>query len=131
MGSVPTPPPPFAAAQRPPAAVSGPEQLVDKQLDAFNRHDLETFLATFAPDATLFDQPNQVRQSGIGEIRQTYGLAFASNPALRAMVSARMTQANVVVDQETVTGFADGKTVTAVVIYEVADDKITRVWFIR
>jgi hypothetical protein len=131
MGSAPTPPPSSAAAQTPPAAVSGPEQLVDKQLDAFNRHDLETFLAAYAPEATLFDQPDHVRQSGIGEIRQTYGLGFANNPALRATVSARMTLGNFVVEQETVSGFADGKTVTAVVIYEVAEDRIARVWFIR
>src|SRR2546430_6009378 len=40
-------------AQNPTAACSQPTQVVQAQVDAFNHHDLEAFLATYAPDAEL------------------------------------------------------------------------------
>src|SRR5207248_7464258 len=40
-------------AQHPTAACSQPRQVVQAQVDAFNHHDIEAFLATYAPDAEL------------------------------------------------------------------------------
>jgi hypothetical protein len=129
--AVPTPPPPSAGAETPPAAAAGPEQVVDRQLDAFNRHDLEALAATFADGATLYDLPAHERQSGIADIRKAYGLAFANNPALQATISSRILQGRFVVDHETVSGFANAPPATEIVIYEVIGGKIARVWFIN
>ena len=129
--AVPTPLPPSAVVEVPPAAAAGPEQVVDRQLDAFNRHDLEALSATFADGATLYDLPDRVRQSGIAEIRKAYALAFANNPALRATISSRILQGRFVVDHQTVSGFANTPPVTEIVIYEVVGGKVQRIWFLR
>jgi hypothetical protein len=126
--AVPTPPP-SEVSQTPPAA--GPEQVVDRQLDAFNRHDPEALSATFADGATLYDLPDRVRQSGVAEIRKAYALAFANNPALRATISSRILQGRFVVDHKTVSGFANTPPVTEVVIYEVVGGKVQRIWFLK
>lgn len=132
-----TPVPPSAPSSEPTAtpepggSVLEPAEVVDAQLKAFNRHDLETFLATFAPDATLSDQPEPVRASGLVEIRRIYGPRFADNPSMKVAVSSRIVQGRFVVDSETVSGFPDGSSVTEIVIYEVAGAKIAKVWVIR
>ena len=81
-----TPAPVVPAAPVPAPAVSaaGAEQVVDRQLDAFNRHDLEAFLATYAPSAILYDHPDKVRQAGAAEIRKTYGVLFGETRRSRS-----------------------------------------------
>ncbi|HEX7251925.1 MAG TPA: nuclear transport factor 2 family protein [Thermoanaerobaculia bacterium] len=120
-----------AAAGSPAVSAAGPEQIVDRQLDAFNRHDLEAFVATYAPGAILYDHPDKVRQSGAAEIRKTYGTLFGGNPALQVTVSSRILQGPFVVDHETVTGITGSPPSTQIVIYEVWDGKITRLWILK
>ena len=125
------PPPASAPAESAAVSAAGPELVVDRQLDAFNRHDLEAFLATYAPGAILYDHPDKVRQSGAAEIRKTYGALFGGNPMLQVTVSSRILQGPFVVDHETVTGIAGTPPSTQIVIYEVWDGKITRLWILR
>jgi len=125
------PPPASAPAESAAVSAAGPELVVDRQLDAFNRHDLEAFLATYAPGAILYDHPDKVRQSGAAEIRKTYGALFGGNPMLQVTVSSRILQGPFVVDHETVTGIAGTPASTQIVIYEVWDGKITRLWILR
>src|SRR2546430_8994141 len=60
-------------AQNPTAACSQPTQVVQAQVDAFNHHDLEAFLATYAPDAELRVLPaDSVLASGQTALRRAY-----------------------------------------------------------
>jgi hypothetical protein len=125
-----TPPPAPAAA--PPAAIAGtPESVVEAQLAAYNRRDVEAFAAAYAPDAVVYDPPEQIRAAGMESIRRIYGKAFADAPSARATISHRLIQGNFVVDQESVSGLAGGRSASAVVIYEVRDGKIRRAWILR
>lgn len=123
-----TPAPAVPTAAMPESAEA---QVVAAQIEAFNRHDLEAFLASYAADAVLYDQPDRVRQSGIAEIRQAYAAAFAANPGLHVTVSSRIVQGRLVIQQEVLTGAADGQTRTSVATYEVVGGKITRVGFTK
>jgi hypothetical protein len=115
-----------------PSALSPEAQVVAAQIDAFNKHDLEAFLATYSPHAVLYDHPDRVRASGVGEIRQAYASALANNPALRVSVSSRITEGRFVTQQESLTGAADGSLArNSMVIYEIVDGKIAKVWFVR
>lgn len=108
-----------------------PEQIVEAQLAAYNRHDLEAFLNEYAAGAVLYDFPDRVLLSGTEEIRGWYANAFTESPERRATVSTRIVQGDFVIDHETVTGLPAGRSLTAVVIYEIHAGKIQRVWFIR
>ena len=110
---------------------ASPEAIVDAQLAAYNRRDLEGFLSFYAEDAVLADYPNQVTQKGKAEMRTRYQLRF-SNPSVHAEIIKRVTFGRFVIDHERVVAAppAEGK-IEAVAIYEIKDGKIVRVTFLR
>jgi hypothetical protein len=114
----------------PAASVSPAEQVVQVQLEAYNRRDLEGFLATYSPDIRIYLHPDRLLMSGLDQMRKEYGDAFTANPNGRAAITGRMVQGNYVIDHEHVTGLADGREIRAVAVYEVRDGKIRNVWFI-
>ena len=123
-----------AALVAPVAAVAvaeTPESVVEAQVAAYNRRDLEGFAAAYAPDAVVYDPPEQIRAAGMESIRRIYAKAFAEIPSARATISQRLIQGNFVVDQESVSGLPGGRSASVVVIYEVRDGKIRRAWVLR
>jgi hypothetical protein len=110
---------------------ASPEAIVDAQLAAYNRRDLEGFLSFYAEDAVLANHPDQVTQTGKAEMRTRYRLRF-SNPNVHAEIIERVTFGRFVIDHERVLAAppAEG-TLEAVAIYEIKDDKIVRVTFLK
>ena len=124
-----------AVTVHPPAAGSihsgSPEHVVQAQLEAYNRRDVDAFVATYADDVRIWNHPDELQLSGSGALRKSYGEFFAGAPNLRATVTRRIVQGDYVIDHEHVTGLPDGGEVRAVAIYEVRDGKIQGVWFIQ
>ena len=108
-----------------------PEAIVDAQLAAYNRRDLEGLLSLYAEDAVLANYPDQVAQTGKAEMRTRYQLRF-SNPRLHADIINRITFGRFVIDHERVVAPppAEG-TLEAVAVYEIKDGKIVRVTFLK
>ena len=100
--------------------LSAAERLVLTQVDAYNRHDVDAFVDTYS-----------LLTTGLDSLRSQYAGLFANMPNLRAGVSARIAMGNYVLLEERVTGLPGVDTMKAVVIYEVRDAKISRVWFIQ
>jgi hypothetical protein len=109
---------------------SSPLQVVQAQVDAYNRGDIDAFLNTYAPDANLYNFPDELFSSGLASMREGYAKLFEKAPHLHASITNRITQGNYVIDQEVVTGIPGTKELTAVAIYEVKDGKIVNVWFL-
>lgn len=107
------------------------ERVVQEQLEAYNRADLDGFVATYADDIRIYDGTDALRFEGIAELRKRYGSRFAANPKLHATIRNRIVQGHYVIDHEHVTGLGDGSEVQVVAIYEVRDGKIRNVWFLR
>lgn len=117
-------------------ATSGPAsspaaQVVDAQVEAYNRHDLTAFLRLYAPNAALYLHPSEVVTRGAEQLRARYRDQWRDNPNLRVEVESRMVQGNYVIDHEHSVGWADGQDVRVVAIYEVRNGRIQNVWFIR
>ena len=132
---IPTPPPaPASATPESPrpalAAGRAPESVAQSRIEAYNRHDLEGIAALYAQDARVFDPPDRLRDSGVEQIRQTCARQFSSAPRTRLAVAQRMIEGNFVVERETETG-GDGRSASAIVISEIRDGKIVRVWILR
>ena len=121
-------PVPSAPAAR---TISAEERVVQAQLEAYNRRDLDAFAATYAPDIRGYNYPDQATFAGLDSLRAGYARLFASAPALRATVLQRIVQGRFVIDHEEVTGLPNGRTVRAVAIYEVRSGLITSVRFLR
>jgi hypothetical protein len=106
-----------------------PQDPVQRQLDAYNAHDLDRFVAEYTDDVQVFRPP---QASPVLSGRQAFAAHYAANrfnlPNLHATVTARIVCGNKVVDHERITGLQDGE-VQALAVYEVIDDKIKTVWF--
>jgi hypothetical protein len=111
-------------------AVLGPEQVVQEQVEAYNRHDIEAFLKTYSPEVKVFDFPDTMRFSGLEAMRERYGKLFKSEPDLKVEIAKRIVQGDHVIDHEEVS-MGGGRRLTAVAIYRVEGGKITAVWFLK
>jgi hypothetical protein len=113
------------------ATTANAEELIKRQLAAYNAHDLEAFLDTYAPDVRFFDPPDLLKSSGIDEARKRYGQRFSESPKVHVEIANRIVQGNFVMDHETVSGLAGNEVRKVGVIYEVRNGKIQNVWFLR
>lgn len=102
-----------------------PEDVVQKQLDAYNRCDIDAFAATYAEDVKIVDGEDNVICEGMARLRELYEPLFRANPNQIALITRRITAGQWVCDDEEVIGRADGKRRNALAIYRVVDGRIT------
>ena len=110
---------------------ASPESIVQEQLERYNAHDLEGFVATYADDVEIFDLPLTSKTSIAGkpELRKIYGGLFKQYAALNCRSAQRMVQGNFVIDQEVCIIREDKPPFGTAAIYQVENGKIRRVWF--
>jgi len=108
-----------------------PAGIVQQQLDAYNAHALDAFVATYAEDAEIFGSPlaKTAETTGAAALKQSYGEMFASLPDLHCRVAQRSVEGDYVVDQEICVTRRDARPMRATAIYHVRDGRIRRVWF--
>ncbi|HAQ06274.1 MAG TPA: steroid delta-isomerase [Bacillus bacterium] len=105
--------------------------LAQKQLDAYNKQDLEGFLSVYSEDVEILEFPsNNVMTRGIEDMKIRYEKLFKENPNNHAELLSRIVHDNKVIDHEYVTGRNSGVEKNAVAIYEIQGDKIVKVWFL-
>ena len=108
-----------------------PRDVVNRQLETYNAHDIEGYCALFAPGATIADLvTGQPICTGLDEIRSAYAKRFAENPQLRCIVHQRMEGPTHAIDKETVFGLPSGP-LHILAIYEVRAGLIQSLRFIR
>lgn len=109
-----------------------PEQLVQRQVEAYNARNLDAFLATYGDDAQLFDFPDKPLARGTAQLGERYGARFADT-SLHAKIVKRIALGNLVVDHERVTmRFPEGRgALDAIAIYQIENGRIAKVWFRR
>jgi hypothetical protein len=106
-----------------------PEAPVQRQLDAYNAHDLERFVAEYADDIQVFRPPATAPLlSGKKAFAEHYRTNRFNLPHLHAEVAQRIVSGNTVVDHERVSGLQDGD-VEAIVVYRLSGGLISAVWF--
>lgn len=101
--------------------------IVARQLEAYNRHDLDGFMGCYAPDATIEDGCGVVIAADIPSIRARYERRFRENPALRCTLLNRIVVGAYVIDDEHLTGFADGSEQHFVLVYHIENNRIAHV----
>jgi len=107
-----------------------PEEVINVQLEAYNRRDLEAFAATYASDIQVIEtdgsRPTLV---GIEALRERFGTKTFKLDGLNAEIRSRMVVGNKVIDHEITTWAGIAAPIESVVVYEVENDLITNVWF--
>ncbi len=105
-----------------------PEELVQKQLVAYNARNLEAFISVYSDDVKLYNFPGELILEGKDQMRDRYKTRFESQN-LYAEIISRTLMGNYILDHERVTGIRDGK-VDATAIYHAENGLIDKVWFI-
>jgi hypothetical protein len=107
-----------------------PIDIVQRQLDAYNARDLDTFAACFHDDIQMQElDATEPFADGMSDLREQFGDLFSRAPELHARLVNRIVQGLTVVDHESVLGMGTEDPVEAIAIYRVRDDKIAHVWF--
>ena len=109
-----------------------PEAIVQRQVDAYNAHDLDSFVNFYSSDAAYVGHAdNSVLFEGHEAIREAYGELFQNHPAVHVEIANRIALGRFVIDLEHITGRLDIGEIWIVAIYEVSDELIRKVWVLR
>ncbi len=110
-----------------------PADVVQAQLEAYNRRDLPAFLATFHEDAELYTLGEITPLAkGQAQLETLYGELFEASPSLHSEIVQRVVIGQRVLDHERITGRrGSSEPIEIVMIYEVEGDAIRRAWAIR
>lgn len=108
-----------------------PQAVVQRQLDAYNARDIETLLATYAPDAEQYALHGAMLAKGHDAMRQRFAERFRE-PDLHARLLSRTLIGDVVADHEVITrNFPEGLgTLEMLCLYEVRDGLIRKATFV-
>src|SRR5690606_33520441 len=105
-----------------------PEDLAQRQLNAYNLRNIDAFLEPYADDVEIYMFPDKLQVKGKEAMRQGYASMFENTPSLHCELVNRIVQGNTVIDQERVQ-FGD-QIVEAIAIYHIENGKIKKVYFI-
>ena len=119
-----------AAYAGPPADLT-PEALVQKQVDAYNAHDLDAFVSCYDAAIEFRTMDGKVGpEKGAAALRRGYEDLFKRFPNLKVKILKRISQGSFIIDQEQAEGMGPNP-MTVVAVYEIGKGKILHVWFIE
>lgn len=107
-----------------------PEQLAQKQLDAYNARNIDAFLEPYSDSVEIYMFPGKLMSKGKEAMRKEYGSMFQQVPNLHCTLVNRIVEGNTVIDHESVSGFGP-QPLKAVAIYTIQKGKISKVYFIQ
>jgi hypothetical protein len=97
------------------------DDAAQRQLEAYNAHDVEAFVGCYAEAVVIEDADGGVVASGRDEMRKRYGNLFESHPDLHAEIPSRIRVGSFVVDEELISE-GPGAELHAVAIYRLDGD---------
>jgi hypothetical protein len=106
-----------------------PTEIVQRQLEAYNTHDLDRFAACFSDDVLIFRMPTEAPSTvGKAALRAFYAEHRFSIPSLRAELLNRIALGDKIADHERIHGLEE-RPVEVMAVYQVSEDAISNVWF--
>ncbi|TFG74006.1 MAG: steroid delta-isomerase [Flavobacteriales bacterium] len=115
------------------AQMMTPEQVVQKQLDAYNQRNIDQFMSTMDPEVVFYNFANGERtMEGAAACKAYYADLFENSPKLHSNILNRTVFGNKVIDHESIIGRnGSAEVVELVLIYQVDLAKITKVTVLR
>jgi hypothetical protein len=101
---------------------------VDRQVGAYNAHDVDAFVGCYAEDVVMRDGNGAVLLAGRDAMRAEFSALFERSPHLHAEVAGRLDAGEYVVLHERIDGHG-GDPIDGIMVYHVAGDTIDHaVW---
>ncbi|KGI78063.1 nuclear transport factor 2 family protein [Oleiagrimonas soli] len=112
-------------------ATSSPAEVVQAQVDAYNAHDIEAFVACYAEDARVIDLSGKRPEvKGQAALKQTFAFLGKVPKNFGVDIVKRVVDGPVVIDLEHLHGLPPGKHAPdSLAVYEVRNGKIVKLWF--
>ncbi len=113
---------------------ASPEDVVQRQLNAYNARDAEAFAATYAPEVTIRTLPETpITVRGREAVKAKWGAMFLAKPDTAVRITHHMAQGPFVIEQEQFVHRWDPKQTAfaGTAIYEVRQGLIQTVWFLK
>jgi imidazolonepropionase-like amidohydrolase len=107
-----------------------PEILAQQQLNAYNARNIDAFLEPYSDSVAIYSFNGLLLMKGKDQMRKGYEGMFQKITNLHCQLVNRIVQGNVVIDQESVTGFGP-QPLKAIAIYTIEKRKIQQVHFIQ
>ncbi len=110
-----------------------PEEVVQKQLEAYNNRDIDGFMSVIDQKITMYDfSSGEITLQGYEACKKVYQALFEASPNLHSQILTRTVFENKVIDHEYITGRKGSTTpIELVLIYEVNNEKIIKMTVIR
>ena len=103
--------------------------VLQQQLNAYNAHDLEAFLAPYSDDVEIYSTSGKLMMKGKEEMRKGYTF-ITKTPDLYCRLINRIANGNTVIDHEEIwTSTQPVNLVYGVAVYVIEKGKIRRVYF--
>lgn len=105
-------------------------EIVDGQLDAYNKGDYGLFISYYSSNILSYDlNSSQLIPNMCGEcFFNHYRNKFLQNPNIHCSVIQRIAHENLVIDKEVISDYRNTQH-QELVIYQVDDGLITKMWF--
>jgi hypothetical protein len=98
--------------------------VVQQQLDAYNRRDLNAFLACYSPSAKMATHDGEILAQGMDAFRQLYAASFSRSSWQPVALGGRLVSDTWVVDHEIL---AAGETIAgreALIAYRLSSERL-------
>ena len=105
--------------------------IAQKQLDAYNAQDLDTYVSYFTEDCIVSGLNGVPTETSREAIKARYAKAFAQFPQNKAELKDRIAVCNTIVDHELVIRAPGGEQFEIIAIYTFRDGLIARVDFAK
>lgn len=105
-----------------------PLAVVNKRMDAYNKHDLKSFLETYAENVEVFTYPTKSLAKGKKHLESIFEPMFKEG-AVQVTIHTQLENDSYVINHETVEYL--GKKTKYLSIYKVENNLITEVRFVR
>jgi hypothetical protein len=105
--------------------------IAQKQLDAYNAQDLDTYVSYFTEDCIVSGLNGVPTETTREAIKVRYAKAFAQFPQNKAELKNRIVVGNTIVDHELVIRAPGGEQFEIIAIYTFRDGLIARVDFAK
>ncbi len=108
-----------------------PARVAERQIETFNRRDIDGFMALYADDAVVAEFPSgKVMMTGKAAIRAHYSAMMKAGTIPPVRVEPRVVDGSFVVDYE-VWNAKPGERSAATWMYEIRGGLIRRAWTVR
>ena len=106
------------------AASETPVQVVHRHVEAQGRRDIAAFMADCAAGIRVLNANGETVLEGLDAFRTMYAGIFSRNLELKTDLIDRISVGPWVIDEQLLTGFADGSQMHIARVYHVEDGKI-------